>query len=161
MPARHSVARTLITTLQCGYHGFRYTGRAMSGHWLCLRIPLKTSSAFYISYILLDLSFFRGQISEVFKCPGDVPLSDVLSWVQSEYLRRDGKTNYHYLSHQGDYLTCDEKTNLSLPLIPQYVFTGITHLTTKTLLKIPQHGHFYQAFQQCPQRNPTLHPKQC
>lgn len=122
----------------------------MSGHSLCLGVPLKTSSDFYISYILPVLSFFRGKISEGFKFSGDMPLSDVLSWIQSEYLRSDGKTNYHYLSHQSDYLTCDEKTNLSLPLIPKYVFAGTTHLMTKTLLKIPQHGHSFQAFQQRP-----------
>lgn len=104
----------------------------MSGHWLCLRVPLKTSSAFYISYILLVLSFFRGQNSEVFKFPSDMPLGGVLSWIQSEYLGRDGKTNYHYISHQSDYLTCDENINLSLPLIRKYVFAGTTHLMTKT-----------------------------
>lgn len=44
-----------------------------------------------------------GLVSGVFRFSGDMLSSDVVSWIQIRYLRRDERTNYHHLSHQSTF----------------------------------------------------------
>ena len=72
-----------------------------------------------------------GLVSGVFRFSSDMLSGDVVSWIQIRYLRRDERTNYH-------------------PFHTKVRFHWHYSCNNQDLVKIPQHGHSFQAFQQCP-----------